>query len=206
MLSVQDASAIACRLSKGDIVLATEQRLDRLEREVEVMRTEIQRTLLVVQDSLERGLSSTSGSEWQKTAWGLALLNMLLAITLFANIRFYALDDLPFDLGPTMGPWVRAFWLALACLWMILQMYPLALLLEQEQQQRRRAALSNVVTFLASNPGYTILLTLAVLIVAIVSAFFPALWFVVIFVLFGTVCNRVVRHLLNMRRRARGEG
>jgi uncharacterized membrane protein YesL len=136
----------------------------------------------------------------------LALLNMLLAITLFANIRFYALDDLPFDLGPTMGPWVRGFWLALACLWMILQMYPLALLLEQEQQQRRRAALSNVVTFLASNPGYTILLTLAVLIVAIVSAFFPVLWFVVIFVLFGTVCNRVVRHVLNMRRRARGEG
>ena len=133
-------SITACQLSKGEAVLATEQRVDRLEREVQIMRTEIQRTLLVVQDRLEGGLSAPSGSEWQKTAWGLALLNMLLAITLFANIRFYALADLPLNIGPALGPWVRGFWLALACLWMILQMYPLVLLLEQEHRPQRRAA------------------------------------------------------------------
>jgi uncharacterized membrane protein YesL len=185
--------------------MGTEQRLDRLEREIEVLRTEVQRTLLAVHAGLERRFSSGSGSEWQKTAWGLALLNMLLAITLFANIRFYALEDVPFGISPALGPWVRGFWLALACLWMILQMYPLALLLDQDGQQRHRAVLGNAVTFLAANPGYTILLTLLVLLVAVVSAFFPVLWFVIILALFAMVCNRVVRHLLEARQQPHGK-
>ena len=180
--------------------------MDRLEHEVEVLRTEIQRTLLTVHGALERRFSGSSASEWQKAAWGLALLNMLLAITLFANIRFYALDELPFDISPALGPWVRGFWLALACLWMILQMYPLALLLEQEQQPRRRAALSNIVVFLSANPGYTMLLTVVVLVVAVVSAFFPVLWFAVILALFAVVCNKMLRNLLHVRQEVHTDG
>jgi uncharacterized membrane protein YoaK (UPF0700 family) len=63
--------------------------------------------------------------------------------------------------------------------------------------------LSNVGTFLATNPGYAILVTLLVLIVAIISAFFPALWYVIIVAFVAIVCNQAARHLLEIRQRAR---
>lgn len=182
-----------------------EDRVDKLEREMEVLKTEVQRTLLAVQESLERKSAGPSRSRWQKRAWVLALLNMLIAIILFTNIRFYALGGAPFDMGPTLGSWLRAFWVALAFLWMILQMYPLALLLEQEEQPLHGVALRNAVKLLTANPGYTILLTLLVLIVAVISSFFPVLWFVVILALLVVVYNKAVRHLLEVRRQARTE-
>jgi hypothetical protein len=180
-----------------------EHRVDQLERDMEVLKTDIQATLLAVHDSLERNPTGSSVSGWRKTAWGLALLNMLLAIALFANIRVYTLEDMPFDINPALNSWVRGFWLALACMWMVLQIYPLVLLLAQEEQRPRRVALSNVGTFLATNPGYAILVTLLVLIVAIVSAFFPALWYVIIVAFVAIVCNQAARHLLEIRQRAR---
>jgi len=179
-----------------------ERRVDKLEHDMEVLKTDIQRTLLAVHDNLERKPTGTSTSNWKKSAWGLALLNMLLAITLFANIRVYALDNTPFHISPALGPWLRAFWLALACVWMILQMYPLALLLEQDERRLRRVALCNVLTFLAANPGYTLLLTLLVLIVAVISTFFPIVWYVVMLALLAIVCNKAVRSLLEARERA----
>ena len=72
-----------------------EQRIETLESEVEILKGEIRRTLLDVQKSLPE--RPASPSRWRKRAWGLALLNLLLAIVLFTNIRFYASEPSPGD-------------------------------------------------------------------------------------------------------------
>lgn len=178
-------------------------RIDALEREMETLKAEIRGTLLAVQESLEKKSAGASSSRWQKNAWGLALLNMLIAITLFANIHFYTLESVPFDINPTLGAWLRAFWLALALLWLVLQMYPLALLLEQEDQRLRGVALRNAVRLFISNPSLTVLLTLLVLVVAVVSMLFPAAWFFVVLALLVVVCINVGRRVLALSRRGR---
>jgi len=104
-----------------------QHRVETLEHEMEVLKGEIRGTLLDVQQNLSQ--KPATPSRWEKRAWGLALLNILLAVTLFTNIRFYT-SDTPFGIGSPLSTWLRAFWVALAFVWLILQMYPLALLLD----------------------------------------------------------------------------
>jgi len=138
-------------------------------------------------------------------AWGLALLNILVAVILFTNIRFYTPANVPFDISPSVSQWIQAFFVGVALLWVIVQMYPLALLFEQEDQ-RLRVALRNAAVLLITNPGFTIVLLLLLLIVAAISTAIPLLWFVVTLALFAVVCNRAVLHLLEpYRERARAE-
>jgi uncharacterized membrane protein YesL len=138
-------------------------------------------------------------------AWGLALLNILVAVILFTNIRFYTPANVPFDISPSVSQWIQAFFVGVALLWAIVQMYPLALLFEQEDQ-RLRVALRNAAVLLITNPGFTIVLLLLLLIVAAISTAIPLLWFVVTLALFAVVCNRAVLHLLEpYRERARAE-
>jgi uncharacterized membrane protein YesL len=138
-------------------------------------------------------------------AWGLALFNILVAVILFTNIRFYTPANVPFDISPSVSQWIQAFFVGVALLWVIVQMYPLALLFEQEDQ-RLRVALRNAAVLLITNPGFTIVLLLLLLIVAAISTAIPLLWFVVTLALFAVVCNRAVLHLLEpYRERARAE-
>jgi uncharacterized membrane protein YesL len=138
-------------------------------------------------------------------AWGLALFNILVAVILFTNIRFYTPANVPFDISPSVSQWIQAFFVGVALLWAIVQMYPLALLFEQEDQ-RLRVALRNAAVLLITNPGFTIVLLLLLLIVAAISTAIPLLWFVVTLALFAVVCNRAVLHLLEpYRERARAE-
>jgi hypothetical protein len=60
MAETREASAMACLPSQRRTVVGREQRLDRLEREVDGLRTDIQRTPLTVHDSLERRFSGSS--------------------------------------------------------------------------------------------------------------------------------------------------
>ena len=129
-------------------------------------------------------------------AWGLALLNMLVATIVFANIRFYTPGNALFEINPTWGFWIRACLVAVALLWLIVQMYPMALLLEQEDQ-RLRVVLRNTAVLFVANPGFTVVLALLLVIVAAISAFFPVLWFLVTLALFAVVCNKAVFHLLH---------
>jgi len=181
-----------------------EQRIKTLEHEMEGLKGEIGRTLLGIQEGLSEEPVGASG--WRKRAWGLALLNILAAITLFTNVRFYTPGNASIEISPTLSPWLRALWVAVAFLWLILQMYPLALLLEQEDQGRWRWGLRNATALLIANPGFILVLALLVLIVALISGLFPALWFLATFVLFVFVCHKAVRHLLALyRERAQAE-
>jgi len=134
-------------------------------------------------------------------AWGLALLNILVVIIVVTNLWFYTPGNAPFEIHPTLGLWMRAFWVAVALLWLALQMYPLALLLEQEDQ-RLRVALRNTAVIFIANPGFTLVLAALLLIVAVISALLSALWFLVTLALFAVVCNKAVRHLLEPYRKA----
>jgi len=172
-----------------------QHRVETLEHEMEVLKGEIRGTLLDVQQNLSQ--KPATPSRWQKRAWGLALLNILLAVTLFTNIRFYTSDDDPFGIGSPLSTWLRAFWVALAFVWLILQMYPLALLLDQESKQSRELAWRNAATLFMSNPGQTLALTLFVLAVAVVSMLFPAAWFLITLALLAMVCINMVRQARN---------
>ncbi len=143
-------------------MMELEQRLERLEKEVGLLKGEIQETLLNVQKNLSP--QPTRPSRWQKRAWGLALLNVLLAITLFTNIRFYTSDGGLLGGDSTLNDWLRGFWIALAFLWLLLQMYPLALLLDQEDEQSREMGWRKAAAIFRSNPGLTLALTLLVLV------------------------------------------
>jgi hypothetical protein len=178
--------------SREGVLVELEHRVETLEHEMEVLRKEIRGTLLDVQQSLSE--KPATPSRWQKRAWGLALLNVLLAVTLFTNIRFYTSDDTPFGIGSPLSGWLQAFWMALAFVWLILQMYPLALLLDQESKRSREMAWHNAAALFASNPGLTLALTLFVLAIAVVSMLFPAAWFLITLALLAIVCINMARH------------
>jgi hypothetical protein len=59
---------------------------------------------------------------------------------------------------------------------------------------------------LITNPGFTIVLLLLLLILAAISTALPVLWFMITLALFAVVCNRAVLHLLEpYREQARAE-
>ncbi len=128
-------------------------------------------------------------------AWGLALLNILVITIAITNLRFYTPGNAPFEIHPTLSLWIRALWMAVAFLWLTLQMYPLALLLEQEDQ-RLRVTLRNTAVIFIANPGFTLVLAALLLIVAIISTLLSPLWFFLTPALFAVVCNKAVQHLL----------
>lgn len=128
-------------------------------------------------------------------AWGLALLNILVAIIVFTNVRFYTPDTVPFDISSNLSVWIRAVFVGTAFLWLLVQLYLMALLLEQEDQ-RLRVALRNAAVLVIAHPGFTMVLAVLLLIVAALSTAFPALWFLVTLALFAVVSNKAVLHLL----------
>jgi len=132
-------------------------------------------------------------------AWGLALLNILVAIIVSTNVRFYTPGSAPFEISPTSSLWIRAFFVGVAFLWLVIQMYPMALLLEQEDQ-RLRVTWRNAAVLFFANPGFTLVLALLLLIVAVISIFLPLLWFLITLALFAVVCNKAVLHLLKPHR------
>ncbi|MDY7078629.1 MAG: hypothetical protein SXV54_17070 [Chloroflexota bacterium] len=138
-------------------------------------------------------------------AWGLALLNILVAIITFTNVRFYTSGVAPFEINPGLGTWIGGFFLGMAFLWLISQMYPMAALLEQEDQ-RLQMALRNAAVLFFTNPGFTLVLGVLLLIVAAVSTFFPLFWPLITLALLAVVCNKAVLHLLKpFRERAQTE-
>jgi len=138
-------------------------------------------------------------------AWGLALLNILVGIIVLTNVLFYAPANVPFEISPTVSFWIQALFLGVTFVWLIIQLYPMALLLEQEDQ-RLRVALRNAAVLFVVNLGFTIVLGLLLLVVAAISTVFPPLWLLVTVALLAVVCNKAVLHLLeSYRERARAE-
>jgi hypothetical protein len=165
-----------------------EERVQELEREVGVLKGEIRQTLLEVQRELSREeRPSPSPARWRKRAWVLALLNTLLAVTLFSTVRVYASGE-PWGLDSWLLPWLRGFYVALTFVWLLLQLYPVALLLQEEDNDSREIAWRNAGKAFVSNPGLTLAITVAVLGAAVISALFPPVWFGVVVVLIVGVC------------------
>jgi uncharacterized membrane protein YesL len=128
-------------------------------------------------------------------AWALAGINIGVIVTLVFNILFYRPDVPPLNLGETASLMIRAFWTSILVLWVFLQMYPFALLMEQEDQ-RVRVALRNALVLLAAHPGFSLLLGIILLIIIVVSVLIPALIALISLAVVGVVCNKAVRHLL----------
>ena len=80
-------------------------------------------------------------------------------------------------------------------LWLIYQMYPLAMLLEQTDQQLR-TAFRNAGVLLITRPGFAILIGLALAVVIAISTYLIVLWFLITLSLTAVVCNMAVKHLL----------
>ena len=138
-------------------------------------------------------------------AWRLALLNILIIVIVYTNIRFYTPGIAPFEISDNLSTWIRGLFVAVALLWLLLQMYLMALLLEQEDQ-RWRMALRNAAVLFIANPGFTIVLALLLLIVAALSTLFTLPWFLFTLALFAVVCNKAVLHLLEPYRARAEEG
>ena len=169
-----------------------EQRVERLERENLVLKSDIRETLLEVHQELSRESSPTTSPEhWRKRGWMLALLNTLLAIILFSTVRVYASGE-PFGLAQWLVPWLRGFYVALTFVWLLLQLYPVALLLQEDDGDSRDIAWRNAGKAFASNPGLTLAVTVAVLGAAAISALFPPIWFGVVALLLIVVCLNAV--------------
>jgi hypothetical protein len=132
-------------------------------------------------------------------AWGLALLNILAFVIVFTNVRFYTPEIAPFEISDALSTWIRAFFVAMGLLWLLLQIYPMAVLLEQEDQ-RLRVAFRNAAVLFVTNPGFTIILALLLALVAFASTLFAPLWMLATLAFFAVICNKAVLHLLKPHR------
>ncbi len=155
-----------------------EERVGALEREVGSLKLEIQRTLVEIRASLPEKQATTI--RWHQRAWVLALVNLLIAVALFSNVYLYLPRYAPFDGSPELLMWFRAFWLAVAFIWLLLQLYPLALLLEQEDRRWQGVVLRNGMQFLRARPGSVVVVTLILLVIGLINSFLPAIWLVIV--------------------------
>jgi uncharacterized membrane protein YesL len=138
-------------------------------------------------------------------AWGLALINILVAAIVLTNIWFYGPDVVPFNISETLTVWIRSIFVGLGFVWWCYQLYPMAMLLEQEDQ-RIRLALRNSAILLIANPGATFVLGVLSLLVIALSLRFPPLMVLLALSLLAVVCNQVVIHLLKpFREKAKAE-
>ncbi len=176
--------------------MEVEQRIEALEEEVRTLKLDISRTLVEIRDNLPE--QSAPAAKWEKKAWLLALVNILLAIVLFTNVAFFTSDGAVFGLNPTMSALIRGLWVALAFIWLLLQMYPLALLLGQEDQQWKGVVWRNALAFLRGRPSFWMLLTLIVLVVAIVDTAVPATWLIIAIALLVAVASFALRNMLEL--------
>jgi hypothetical protein len=181
--------------------MALEQRVGKLERDVKTLKDDIRGTLHEIRDNAEA--ARVCPMKWRKRAWTLALLNLLLAITLFANVRYYVWGDQPSGPGTQWAAWLQALWVALAFLWLVLQMYPLALLLDEEAARPKAAAWRNMATLFRSSPGLTGVITMLVLAVAVLAALFPSTWFVALGSIVAFACVNVTLYFVRRVRQQR---
>ena len=176
--------------------MEVEERIKDLEEEVRTLKLDIQGTLVEIRENLPE--RSAPAAKWEKKAWVMALLNILLAVVLFTNISFFMSDGAAFGLNATLASWVRALWVAIAFIWLLLQMYPLVLLLGQEDQQWQGVVWRNALTFLRARPSFWVLLTLIVLVVAVVNTVVPAAWLIIAIALMVAVASFALRNMLEL--------
>jgi uncharacterized membrane protein YesL len=130
---------------------------------------------------------------WKSLA--MALINLFVLAILGANIWFYAPGNNPLGLDSGLSMAIQIFFVIMIALWLIYQMYPMAMLLEQTDQ-RLRTAFRNAGVLLITRPGFAILLGLALAVVLAISTYLIVLWLLVTLSIIAVVCNKAVKHLL----------
>lgn len=125
----------------------------------------------------------------------LTLVSILVLAILGANVWFYAPGNNPWGLDSGLSMAIQIFFVVVIGLWLIYQMYPLAMLLEQTDQ-RLRTAFRNAGVLLITRPGFAILLGLALAVVIAISTYLVVPWFLITLSLTAVVCNKAVKHLL----------
>ncbi len=128
-------------------------------------------------------------------SWLFAVLNILVLGLIFINVNFYVPDVVPIDMSLTVSMAIRTFFIFLGILWILYQMYPMAMLLEQEEQ-RVFLALRNAGVLLLANPGFTLVFGILLAVVGVVSVLLPALLAMLTLSFFAVACNNAVVHLL----------
>jgi uncharacterized membrane protein YesL len=128
-------------------------------------------------------------------SWLIALINIGVGLLFYVNFNFYAPDTAPFNISETVSLWLRTFFVFLGVLWLFLQMYLFAMLLEQDEQ-RIKLAFRNAAILMFANPGFTLLLGIILALLSVASTLLPALWAMVTLSLIAVVCNKAVQHLL----------
>jgi uncharacterized membrane protein YesL len=127
---------------------------------------------------------------------GLGLINLVVLAILISNIWFYAPANDPFQMDASISSSIQLFFIVLTALWLVYQMYPLALLMEQTDK-RLRIAYRNAGVLFITRAGFSILLALALAIVIAISTYpFVVPWFFITLSFIAVACNKAVKHLL----------
>lgn len=174
-----------------------EVRVAELELEVKELKTEIRRTLAEIAATLPE--KPAPPRNWNRAAWVLALVNLLMAVVLLGNAYLFAPLQQAFALSPLALTWLRAVWLVIAFVWMLLQLYPLALLLTQEEREWRRVSWQNALHIVRARPGLILVLTGLVLLSALINTVMPAAWLLLTLALLVAVAGLALRSILDLR-------
>jgi hypothetical protein len=182
---------------KKEARMELEQRIKSLEAQVNTLQSDIRQTLGEIQKTLPE--KPVRSSNWNRTAWVLAMVNLLVAVLLLDNSLLFAPLLKFFAPYPMAGTWFRALWIVLAFLWLLLQMYPLALLLTQEEREWKSVSWQNALKVVHARPGLMIVLTVFVLITILINAIAPAAWLVITLILLVAVAGLALRSLVDLR-------
>lgn len=135
---------------------------------------------------------------WVSWRWG--LFNLLVLAILVSNIVFYT------EMEGDIFFWVRAVFITLVLIWLLIQTYTFPLLIEQTEP-RVLLALRNSVGLFAFNPKYALGIALIILLLAYLTTVFvwPA-WLLFTAGLIAYLANRttgyIVRQILDSQKKA----
>lgn len=174
-----------------------EERIRNLEKQVNALNTEIRTTLNEIQKTLPE--KPVRVNHWNRTAWVLALVNLLMAVLLLDNSILFTPLLKTFAPYPLVAEWLRSLWLVFAFLWLLFQLYPLALLLTQEEREWKSVSWRNALRMIAARPGLLLVMTLFVLLTVVINAVMPAAWLVITLVLLVAIAGFALRSLVDLR-------
>lgn len=123
-------------------------------------------------------------------SWRWALFNLLILAILLSNVVFYT------EMEGDIFFWVRAIFIALMLIWLLIQTYTFPLLIEQTEA-RILLALRNSVGLFAFNPKYAVGIAVAILLFAYLTTVFvwPA-WLLFTAGLSAYLANRTTGYIV----------
>lgn len=174
-----------------------EERIKNLEKQVNALNTEIRDTLSEISKTLPE--KPVRPSNWNRTAWVLALVNLLMAVLLLDNSILFAPLARAFAPSPLLTAWFQSLWLVFAFLWLLFQLYPLALLLMQEEHEWKTVSWRNAVRVVSARPGFMAVVTCLILVMVLINAVLPAAWLIIALILLVAIAGLALRSLVDLR-------